>query len=306
MNHELPDIQSGFRKCRGTRDQIANIHCIIEKAREYQKNIYFCFIDYRKAVNCVDHNKLWKILKEVGIPDHLTCLLRNLYAGQEATVRTGHGTTDWFQIGKGVYQGCIFSPCLFNLYAEYIMRNIGLDGAQAGIKIAGRNINHLRYADDTTLMAESEEELKSLLMKVKEVNEKVGLKLNIQKTKIMASGPITSWKIDGETMETMIDFIFRGSKITADGDCSHEIKRHLLLERKVLTNLDSMLKSRDITLPTNVHLVKAMVFPVVMYGCESWTVKKAECRRIVVVHTTVVLEKTLESLGLQGYPTSPS
>ena len=209
----------------------------------------------------------------MGIPDHLTCLLRNPYAGQEATVKTEHGTTDWFQIGKGVRQGCILSPCLFNLYAEYIMRNAGLEEAQAGIKIARRNINNLRYADDTTLMAESEEELKSLLMKVKEESKKVGLKLNIQKTKIMASSPITSGQIDGETVA---DSIFLGSKITADGYCSHEIKRHLLLGSKVMTNLNSILKSRDITLSTKVHLVKAMVFPVVMYGCESWTVKKAE------------------------------
>ena len=212
----------------------------------------------------------------MGIPDHLTCLLRNLYAGQEATVRTEHGRRDWFQIGKGVRQGCISSPCLFNLYAEYIMRNTGLDEAQAGIKIAGKNINNLRYVDDTTLMAESEEELKSLLMKVKEESEKFGLKLNIQKTKIMASGPISSWQIDGETVEIVADFIFLSSKITVDGDCSHEIKRRLLLGRKVMTNLNSILKRRDITLPTKVHLVKAMVFPVVMYGCESWTVKKAE------------------------------
>ena len=171
----------------------------------------------------MDHNKLRKILKEMGIPDHLACLLGNLYACQEATVRTGHGTTDWFQIGKGVRQGCILSPCLFNFYAEYIMRNAGLEEAQAGIKIARRNINNLKYTDDTTLMAESEEELKSLL-KVKEESEKVGLKLNIQKTKIMASGPITSWQIDGETGETVADFIFLGSKITADGDCSNEMK----------------------------------------------------------------------------------
>ena len=169
----------------------------------------------------------------MGIPDHLTCLLRNLYAGQEATVRTGHGTIDWFQIGKGIFQGYILSACLFNLHAEYILNNAGLDEAEAGIKIAGRNINNLRYADDTTLMAESEEELKSLLMKVKEESEKVGLKINIQKTKIMASGPITSWEIDVETMETVSDFIIVDSKITADGDCSHEIKRHLLLGRKV-------------------------------------------------------------------------
>ena len=163
VNRELPDVQAGFTKGRGTRDQIANIHWIMEKAREFQKNIYFCFIDYAEAFDCMDHNKLWKILKEMGIPDRLTCLLRNLYAGQEATVRTGHGTTDWFQIGKGVCQGCILSLCLFNLHAEYIMRKCGLNEAQAGIKIAGRNINNLRYANDITLMAESKEELKSLL-----------------------------------------------------------------------------------------------------------------------------------------------
>ena len=196
MSRELPDVQVGFRKGRGTRDQIANIRWIIEKAREFQKNIYFCFIDYAKAFDSVDHNKLWTILKEMGIPDHLTFLLRNLYSGQEAAVRTGHGTTDWFQIGKGICQGCILSPCLFNFYAEYIMRNAGLEEAQAGIKIAGRNIDNLRYAYGTTLMAESEEELKRLLMKVKEESEKVGLRLNIQKTKIMTSSPITSWQTD--------------------------------------------------------------------------------------------------------------
>ena len=241
----------------------------MEKAREFQRNIYFCFIDYAKAFECVDHNKLWKILKEMGIPDHLTCVLKNMYAGQESTIRTRHGTMGWFQIGKGVHQGCILSPCLFNLFAETIMKNAGLEEAQAGIKIARRNINHLRYADDTTLMAESQEELKSLLMKVKVESEKVGLKLNIQKT-----------KVDGETVETVSDFIFGGSKITTDGNCSHEIKRLSLLGRKVMTNIDSILKCRDITLPTKVHLVKAMGFPVVMYGCESWTVKKAEHQRI--------------------------
>ena len=170
MNCEFPDILARFKKGRGTKDQIANICWITEKAREF-KNIYFCFIDYSKAFDCVDHNKLWKILKEMGIPDHLICLLRNLYAGQEATVRTEHGTTDWFQIGKGMHQGCMLSPCLFNFYAEYIMRNAGLEETQAAIKIAGRNINHLRYADDTTLMTEIEEELKSLLMKVKVESE---------------------------------------------------------------------------------------------------------------------------------------
>ena len=176
--------------------------------------------------------------------------MRNLYADQEAIVRTGHGTTDWFQIGKGVHQSYILSPYLFNLHAEYIMRNVGLDETQAGIKIAGENINNLRYTDDTTFMAESKEELKSLLTKLKKEIEKVGLKLNIEKTKIVASGPSTSWQIDGETMEIVTDLILGGSKSTADGDCRHEIKRHLLLGRKVMTNLDSILKSRDITLPT--------------------------------------------------------
>ena len=190
MNCELLDVQAVFRKGRGMRDQIANIRGIIEKARKFEKNIYFCFIDYTKALACVDHNKLWRIFQEMEIPDHLTCLMRNLYSGQEATVRTGHGTTDWFQIGKGVWQGYILSPCLFNFYAEYIMQNAGLKAAQAGIKIAGKNINNLRYADDITLMAESEEELKSLLMKVKEESEKVGVKLNIQETKIMTFSPI--------------------------------------------------------------------------------------------------------------------
>ena len=188
MNCELPDVQAGFRKGRGTRDQIAK-SAGSSKKQEFQK--HFCFINYAKVFDCVDHNKLWKILQEMGIPDHLTCILRNLHAGQEAIVRTGHGTTDWFQRGKGVREGCILSPCFFNLYAEYIMRNTGLEETQAGIKISGRNINNLRYADDTTPMAESEEELKSLLRKVKEESEKVGLKLNIQKTKIMASGPAT-------------------------------------------------------------------------------------------------------------------
>ena len=177
MNDELPDVQAGFRQGRRTRGQIANISWIIGKSKEFQKNIYFCFIDYTKAFDCAHHTKMWKILKEMGIPDHLTCLLRNLYAGQEATVRTGHGTTDWFQIGKRVFQGWILSPCLFNLYAEYIIGNAGLDEAQAGINIAGRNINNLRCAEDIMFTAESEEEIMSLLMKVKKESEKVGLKL---------------------------------------------------------------------------------------------------------------------------------
>ena len=200
LNCELPDVQGGFRKGRGNEDQIANICWIMEKAREFQKYIYFCFIDYAKAFDCVDHNKLWKIIKQMGMPDYPTCLLRNLYAGQEATARTGHGTMHWFWVGKGVHQGCILSPCLFNIYAECIMQNAGLCEAQAGIKIAGRNISNLRYADDTTLMVECEEECwrswsKELLDESERGEwKKFGLKLNIQKTRIMASDPITSWQ----------------------------------------------------------------------------------------------------------------
>ena len=201
--------------------------------------------------------------------------------GQEATIRTLSGTTDWFKIEKGVQQGCLLSPCLFNLYAEHIMRNAGLDELQAGIKIGGRNINNLRYADDTTLMAEIEEELKSLLMRVKEESERPGFKLCIEKTKIMASGPIPSWQIGGEKVEAVTDFLFLGSKIIADADCSHEIRRRLLLGRKVMTNLDSVLKSRDIALPTKVRIVKAMVFPMVTYGCESWTIKKQSTKELM-------------------------
>ena len=204
----------------------------------------------------------------MGIPDHLICLLRNLYAGQEATVRTGHETTDWFQIGKGIglCQGCILSPCLFNLYAEYIKRNAGLDEAQAGIKTAGRNINNLRYADDTTLMTESEEERKSLLMKVKEESEKAGLKLNVHKNEEhgIQSHHFMANRRGNNGNNVTTDFIFLGSKITAEGDCSYEIKRCLLLGRKATTNLGSILKNRDITLPTKVLIVKAMVFPVVI------------------------------------------
>ena len=206
------------------------------RARDLYVYIFLLFhtpVSRFKYGYCVDHNKLWKILQEMGIPDHLICLLRNLYAGQEATVRTGHGTIDWFQIGKGVRQDCILSPCLFNLYAEYIMRNAGLEETQGGIKISGRNINNLRYADDTTLMAAGEEELKSLLVKVKEESEKVGLKLNIQKRKVMASGPITSWEIDGETVETVSDFIFWAPKSLKIVTAAMKLKDTYSLERKL-------------------------------------------------------------------------
>ena len=262
------------------------IHWIIEKAREFQKNIWF--IDCTKVFDYVGHRKLWKILKHMEISDHLTCLLWNLYADQEAAVRTRHGTTDWFRIGKGVHQGCILSSCLFNSYAEYFM----LDWMKH--KLESRLLGEISITSDTQmtppLMVEGEEELKSLLMKVKEESEKAGLKLNIQNVKIMASGPLTSWQIDGEPVT---DY-FGGSKITTYGDCSHEIKRCLLLGRIIMTNLDSMLKSRDITLLTKVCLVKAVVFPVIMYGCESWMIKKAECWSNWWFWS-VVLEKSLES-----------
>ena len=235
---------------------------------------------------------------------HLTYFLRNLYAGQEATVKTIHGTMDCFQNGKGVRKGCILSPCLFNLYSEYLMWHARLDEAQAGIKVAVRNINNIRYADDTTLIAESREQLKSLLMKVKEENEKAGLKLSIWKTKIMESSPITLWQIDGETMETVTDFIFWGSNITADGDWSHEINGCLLLGRKAMTNLDGILKSRDITLLTNVCKVKAMVSPVVMHGCESWTIKLST-KELMLLNCGVG-DDSWESLGLRGIkPVNP-
>ena len=241
VDQELPYEQAGFRKGRRIRDQIANIHWFIEKAREFQKNI--CFTDCAKAFDCVDHDKLWKLLKdgdtrpphpspEKPVPPHLSpekpaCRIR-------ATVRTRHATTDCFKTGRGVCQSCVLAPCVFNFYTEDIMQNARLDDSQAGIKIARRNVNSLRYADDTTLMAASEEELKSLLIRMKEESEKAGLKLSIQKTKIMASGPINSWQIDGKKGEAVTDFIFLSSKITVHGDFSHEIKRHLLLGRKVI------------------------------------------------------------------------
>ncbi|CAH2296256.1 Hypothetical predicted protein [Pelobates cultripes] len=256
MDQELPDVQAGFR------------------------SIYFCFINYSKAFDCVDHNNMWQVLKEMGVPDHLITLLRNLYVDQEATVRTKHGTTEWFKIGKGVQQGCMLSPYLFNLYVEYMIHKAGLDESKAGINIAGRNINNLRYADDTTLVAESKEELKDLLMRVKEENAKAGLLLNVKKTKIMANSNLSSWQIDGEEVEAVTDFIFLGSKISSDGDCSHKIKTRLLLGRKAMASLDKLVKTEDITLSTKVRIVRTMVFPVVTYGCESWTIKKVERCRI--------------------------
>ena len=304
MNSELPDVQGGFRKRQ--RNQRSNCQHPLDhqKSKSSRKTSISALLTMSKPLSmCIttDCGKLLKRCKyQITWPASWEMCMK-----VKKQVRTGHGTTDWFQIGKGVHQACISSPCLFNLYAEYFLRNSGLDEAQAGIKIARRNISNLRYADDTTLMAESKEELKSLLMKVKEKCEKVDLKLNIQKTKITAPSPITSRQIGGETMETVTDFILGGSKITASGNCSHEIKRHLLLGRKVMTNLDSIFKRRDITLLTKVRLVKAMVFPVVMYGCEIWTIKKAEHQRIDAFELWC-WRRLLRVLGQQGSPTSPS
>ena len=227
------DVQAGFWKDRGTRDQIANIHWITEKAREFQKTIYICFIDYAKAFDYVDHNKLWKIIKKMGIPDNLNCLLWNLYLDQEATVRTGHGTTDWFQIRNGVCQAVYCHHAYLISMQRYMKWNAGLDEAQVQIKIARRNNNNLRYADDTTVMAESKEELKSLLMKVKEENEQSGLKLNIKKTKIVASSPITLWQIDGKTLEIVTDFIFLAQKSLEMVTATMKLKEACSLEEKL-------------------------------------------------------------------------
>lgn len=279
---ELPKEQAGFRRGRGTRDHIANLRWIMEKTREYQKKIYMCFIDYSKAFDCVEHDKLWKALQELGVSAHLIRLIRSLYEGQEATVRTTYGDTDWFEISKGVRQGCILSPFLFNLYAELIMRRAELGESEVGVKIGGKNINNLRYADDTTLLAESKKGLEELITKIKTESEKMGLYLNIKKTKIMAttsSGKIKI-KIDDEEIECVQDFVFLGSKIDLNGESSCEIKRRIALGRTALISMGNIWKNKDIGIATKRRLIQAIVFPITMYGCESWTVKKADRRRI--------------------------
>ena len=286
MNCEFPDVQGGYIRQRNQRSNCQ--HALLDHGKSKRvpekhlflpywlcQSLWLCITtNYGKFFKRWEYQTTWTFSWEICMQVRKQQL--ELYMEHSEHIRTWHGTTDWFQIQKGVHQGCILSPCLFNLYIEYIMRNAGLNEAQARIKISKRNINNLRYSDDTTLTAENEE-LESISMKVKKESEKVSLKLNIQKTKIMASGPITSWQI---YWETMADFIFGGYKITADGDCSHEIKRRLLLGRKVITNLDSILKSRETTLPTKLYVVKPLVFPAVMYGCESWIVNKSECWRI--------------------------
>jgi len=280
LEREMPVTQAGFRKGRGTRDQIANLRWLMEKAREYQKEFYLCFIDYSKAFDCVDHEKLWSVLHEMGVPKHLIVLMKNLYTKQQASVKTDYGNTNWFNIGKGVRQGCILSPYLFNLYAEHIMRKASIDEAAGGIKIGGRNINNLRYADDTTILAETVDDLQYLLRKVKEESAAAGLKLNMKKTFVMTNGPIQEFHIDNDQVEIVKEFIFLGSNINTDGNCSNEIKRRLLMGRRAMVSLDKLIKSKDVSLATKIKIIKTMVFPVTMYGCESWTIKQADRKKI--------------------------
>ena len=282
VNKELLDVQEGFRRGRGTRDQISNLRCIMEKTREYQKDVYVCFIDYSKAFDCIDHDKLWNCLKQMGIPEHLQELIRSLYENQDATVRTAFGNTNWFKISKGIRQGCILSPALFNLYAETIMRRCNLDESLIGVKIGGRNINNLRYADDTTLLAESEQELEYLIRRVKEESERMGLHLNIKKTKIMttADNGTAHIIIDNERIELVLDFLFLGFKIDRSGESGPEIKRRIALGRSAMQGMAKIWKSKDISTATKFRMVNAIVFPISTYACESWTLKKVDRRKI--------------------------
>ena len=277
---ELPDEQAGFRKGRGTRDQIANVRWIMEREHEYGRNVYFCFIDYSKAFDSVDHNKLWNVMQKMGVPKHLINLLHNLYVNQVAVVRTACGETSEFSIGKGVRQGCILSPMLFNLYDESIMREAGLSHLDAGIKIGGLCLNNLRYADDTTLAASLTEDLKNIIRAVKKASEEYGLYLNIGKTKVLSSVPLSSFEVDGMDIEVVHSFNFLGSTISDDGDCSKEIIRRTILGKVAMKGLQRVWKDRDISLATKVRLVKSLVFPVVCYSCESWTMKAKDRRRI--------------------------
>jgi exonuclease III len=277
---EMPDVQAGYRKSRGTRDHIANLRWIIERAREYNQDYFFCFIDYSKAFDSVDHDRMWITLRDMGFPSHLVDLLKGLYDNQTAKVRTDYGDTECFGIGKGVRQGCILSPCLFNLYAERIMREAGLDDTEEGIHVGGRIINNLRYADDSTLAATEEEELKNMLRRTKEASEKGGLSLNLLKTKVMTSASISKFEVDGVNIEIVKNFIFLGSNIREDGDCRDEIVRRLALGRSALTGMNRIWKDKDVKTRTKRKLVETLVFPIVMYGSESWTMRKRERERI--------------------------
>lgn len=273
---ELPDVQAGFRKGKGTRDQIANLRWLMEHQQEFGQDVYFCFIDYSKAFDCVDHAKLWNSLIEFGFPRHIVYVLQRLYEGQMAIVRTEHGDTEEFNIGKGVRQGCILSPVLFNMYGERIMREAGLDTSMEGIRIGGRCINNLRYADDTTLVATGDERIRQLIRNVKTESEKFGLYLNVGKTKIMTTANIESFIIDGCNIEVVNNFNFLGSTIERTGGCTKEIGRRIGLGKAAMMNLTKIWKDRGISTSTKVMLVRALVFPVLKYGCESWTVRKKD------------------------------
>ena len=276
---ELPIEQAGFRRGRGTRDHIANLRWMMERAREHQRDLYMCFIDYKKAFDCVDHERMWIILKDMGVPIHLVVLLRNLYANQKATVRTEFGETEQFDIGKGVRQGCILSPLLFNIYAENIMRDV-LDKWEGGVGIGGRLITNLRYADDTTLIAGTKEDLTEIMERVRKTSEKAGLYLIVLKTKVMTTGDIGEVAVDGKTVEVVKKFVFLGALITKDGLCDKEIRRRIAMGKAAMGGLTTVWKDRGITLQTKVKLVKALVFPIVLYGAETWTMRKTERKKI--------------------------
>lgn len=253
---------------------------IMETAREFQKPACFCFIDYSKAFDCVNHVKLWQVLQRMGVPQHLISTIKNLYDKQEATVRTNYGNTDWYQVGKGVRQGCILSPYLFNIYAEFIMREANIGASGMGLRIGGRQIDNLRYADDTTLVAESKDDLVKLIHRVKAESEKLGLRLNVKKTKVMTTEYEQDFEVDGVHLEVVDSFVFLGSLITSSGSCEAEIRRRIALGRKAIGSLNSIMKDRGIPIRTKVRVISSMVFPIVTYGSESWTLKKADERRI--------------------------
>ena len=276
VKRELPDVQAGFVKGRGTRDQIANVRWMWERAREYNQSVYLCFIDYSKAFDCVDHNVLWNTLRSMGVSEHLIDLQRNLYEGQTATVRTEYGSTERFRIEKGVRQGCILSPTLFNLYAERIMREAGLEESDIGVRVGGRVLNNLRYADDTTLISETEDGLKMLVENVTKAGEKAGLQLNIKKTKVMSNAGLSSFRTSGGDIEVVQKFNLLGAVLEEEGTCSSEVNRRMALGRAVMIGLSRIWKDRNIRLVTKSRLVKALVFPVATYGCEAWTHNKAQ------------------------------
>jgi hypothetical protein len=280
VEKEIPEVQAGYRKGRGTRDHIANLRWTMERAREYNQDIFLCFIDYSKAFDSVDHSRMWNTLKDMGFPIHLVVLLKSLYENQVARVRTDFGDTDSFGIGKGVRQGCILSPCLFNLYAERIMREAGLEEVEEGIHIGGKVVNNLRFADDSTLAATKEEDLRSLLRSTKKASEKAGLYLNIKKTKVMTTTNVRSFKVDGEDIEVVKNFVFLGSNIQENGECRGEILRRLALGRAAMCGLNRIWKDKEVTKGTKAKLIQTLVFPIVAYGSESWVIRESERCRI--------------------------